>query len=79
MFLEILACVGVYSLAKGIGITIQSDENERNFIEHLNRSKNNIQNRPDGFWPPHQLGSQLGSNPREYWEDKIRNNRQGHW
>lgn len=78
MILEILACVGVYNLAKGISITIQSDENECNFIEQLNRSKNNVQNRLDGFWPPHQLGPSLSSDPKEFWEDKIRNNQQGH-
>lgn len=37
MILEILACIGIYNLVKGINITIESSENERNFMAHMNR------------------------------------------
>ena len=67
MFLEILACVGVYSLVKGISVELESSEHESNFIAHMNRSRDALQNQHRG-----QIGCPIGSNPREYWEDRIR-------
>jgi hypothetical protein len=72
MILEILACVGVYNIVKGINITIESSEHGRNFLSHMNHSRDSVQNKWDGYLSQRQLGCPIDSNPREYWEDGIR-------
>ena len=71
MFLEIMACFGVYSLARGIIVTVDSCESERNFREYMSRTRDQSQNQLG-----YQMGPEIGSNVMEYLEDKIRNQNQ---
>lgn len=59
-------------LEKDINVTIQSNENERNFIEHINRSNIIAQNQLSG------VGQKLDENHITFWENKIRDNYQGY-